>query len=83
MSLTAVFGMGTGGPSPQSAPTNLPHRKEVSKEREVLSLLTDFRLQEFFFITLNSISNSRPLVKYFLQTVKVVTRGRIELPFAA
>ena len=24
VSLTAVFGMGTGGPSPQSAPTSLP-----------------------------------------------------------
>ena len=32
VSLTAVFGMGTGGPSPQSTPTYFLSKKKVSKE---------------------------------------------------
>ena len=49
VSLTAVFGMGTGGPSPQSAPTLF----------QPLARLKPYSIQ------------------------KMVTRGRVELPFAA
>ena len=48
VSLTAVFGMGTGGPSPQSAPTLF-----------------------------------QPLLRSKPIELKMVTRGRVELPFAA
>ena len=43
VSLTSVFGMGTGGPSPQSTPTYFLLKKKVSKENfNNFSLLTVF-----------------------------------------
>ena len=42
VSLTSVFGMGTGGPSPLSTPTNFLLKKKVSKEHSGYSLLTAF-----------------------------------------
>ena len=43
VSLTSVFGMGTGGPSPQSTPTYFLLKKKVSKENSNrFSLLTVF-----------------------------------------
>ena len=50
-SLTSVFGMGTGGPSPQSAPTYFLPRKKVSKRKEAFLLLTVFLTVSHIILT--------------------------------
>ena len=62
VSLTSVFGMGTGGPSPQSTPTVL------SVPQDLFNYTALFAFVKYFF----------PLA-----AKKLVTRGRVELPFAA
>ena len=57
MSLTAVFGMGTGGPSPQSAPTYFLLKKKVSKEN--------------FYRTFLSLPSSSTISYYILFSKKV------------
>ena len=46
VSLTAVFGMGTGGPSPQSTPTYFPLKRKVSKRNSNNFLLLTVLLND-------------------------------------
>ena len=45
-SLTSVFGMGTGGPSPQSTPTYFPSKRKVSKRNSNNFLLLTVLLND-------------------------------------
>ena len=46
VSLTSVFGMGTGGPSPQSTPTYFPSKRKVSKRNSNNFLLLTVLLND-------------------------------------
>ena len=69
VSLTSVFGMGTGGPSPQSTPTYFFLKEKVSKKNFVLVLWATLWETEHFenpfgifcsFLTEDTLSSQRP-----------------------
>ena len=76
VSLTSVFGMGTGGPSPQSTPTYFPLKRKVSKRNLNNFLLLTVLLNDKLLYSI-LFSLSRPIFK------KLVTRAGIEPTFAA
>ena len=87
VSLTAVFGMGTGGPSPQSTPTHFSLKRKVSKRNFHFLLLTvlfnDKALYSLFFsLSRETLSKLSSLSSSFKRK-KVVTRAGIEPTFAA
>ena len=56
VSLTAVFGMGTGGPSPQSTPTHFSLKRKVSKRNFHFLLLTVLFNDKVFYSIFFSLS---------------------------
>ena len=73
VSLTSVFGMGTGGPSPQSAPTYFSLKRKVSKRNFHISVFT---LRNFLLLTV--LINS----KILYSVVCPVSRTFIKVLFA-